>query len=211
MKHSPMAWNGSVGLFLLVLCYIIVIGCSFSYLVASQTNSKLTYVYRLLDTVTDALTDYQIDHHIDGGTLLGCIRDNGLLPNDTDVQVTIHSDDWDTLKQVDFSKFGLVKTREDDKVKGYGRLISLRSPDGQVSCDIHANPGFPYLETVTVTIPNGETRTYNIPTQSDLYLTLLYGDWRVSSGKHAAWPEFFYSELLTSEYEPYWDRYLYIH
>jgi len=206
-----MALMGPVGLFLLVLCYTIALVCSFSYLVASQTNSKLTYMYRLLDTVTDALKDYKIAHHIDCGTLLGCIRENGLLPNDTDVDVTIHLDDWDALKRIDFSKFGLVKTREYDDVNGYGRLISVRSPDETLYCDIYANPGFPYLETVTVTIPNGETRTYNIPIQSDLYLTLIYGDWRVPSGKHAAWPEFFYSELLTSEYEPYWDRYLYIH
>jgi phosphorylcholine metabolism protein LicD len=168
-------------------------------------------MYRLLDNVTDALKHHSIAHHIDCGTLLGCIRENGLLSNDTDVDVSIHLDDWDALKQIDFSKFGLVKILESDNVLGYGRIIRVHSPEETLYCDIHANPGFPHLETVTVTIPNGETRTYNIPIQSDLYLTILYGDWRVPSNKHAAWPEFFYTDLLMSEYEPYWDRYTYIH
>jgi|TARA_Y100000389_G_scaffold41693_1_gene36402 hypothetical protein len=70
---------------------------------------------------------------------------------------------------------------------------------------IYANPAFPLLENISIVNVFGQTKHYKIPIHSDLYLTLLYGDWRTPSGKHAEWPQFFYNGFLTSIYKPFFD------
>ena len=68
-------------------------------------------------------------------------------------------------------------------------------------CDIYANPAFPLLEII-----NMNCKHYCIPQNSDLYLTQLYGNWKIPSSKHAHWPTLFYTNaLIKSEYSKYWD------
>ena len=57
-------------------------------------------------------------------------------------------------------------------------------------CDIYSNPAFPQLD-----IKNIDNKNYFIPKNSDLYLTQLYGNWKIPSGKHANWPELFMVNL----------------
>jgi len=180
---------------ILVICFLILKK-------TEDEKAKLEYMYSLLDSVVDILKAHGISYYIDCGSLLGFIREKGLLKNDSDVDVTIHLDDWERLKEIDFSSIGLLKTRQKEK---YGRIISVRKPNKKLYCDIYANPAFPLLDTVDIVNPDGEMKTYHVPVQSDLYLTLLYGDWRKPSSKHADWPRFFYKGLLTSEYKPFFD------
>ena len=171
--------------------------------IVSLKTDKLTYMYSLLDSVTDILKKNNIAHYIDCGTLLGCIRENGLLKHDTDVDVTIHLSEWEKLKRIDFTTIGLIKTRQKE---GSYYIISVKFPNEKLYCDIYGNPAFPQLETKSMVNTKGEKKLYNVPVQSDLYLTLLYGNWREPSGKHADWPNFFYNELIISEYKKYWDK-----
>jgi phosphorylcholine metabolism protein LicD len=154
-------------------------------------------MYELLNNVVDILVEHDIPHYIDCGTLLGCVRENGLLKHDTDVDVTIHLSLWDKLKQIDFQKYGLIKKRQ---FNGPHKLISVET-DRETYCDIYANPAFPVLERRTM-----NNKEYFIPIESELYLTQLYGNWKVPSGKHADWPRYFYNGLITSNYAKYWDN-----
>lgn len=172
--------------------------------ISSPENDKLTHMYYLLETVTGILKENNIAHYIDCGTLLGCIRENGLLKHDSDVDISIHLSEWNELKKIDFSTVGFIKIREDEG-ESQGRIMSVKVPNEILYCDIYANPAFPQLETRSMMNTKGETKKYNVPVQSDLYLTLLYGNWREPSGKHAEWPVFFYTALVTSEYKKYWD------
>jgi hypothetical protein len=152
----------------------------------------------ILEQVVDILNDHHIPYYLDCGTLLGCIRENALMKHDSDVDVTIHLSMWNKLNSIDFNKYGLKRTRTMEGSSGY--LISVKTSYADLYCDIYANPAFPLVIEKTM---NGNV--YSVPTNSELYLTQLYGDWRVPSGKHADWPNLFYNKLVTSDYSKYWD------
>ena len=163
-------------------------------------NNKLGVMNYLLHKVVDIMNEKNIPYYLDCGTLLGCIRENGLMEKDTDIDVTIHLSYWDKLNGIDFNKYGLKRTRTRScKKKGY--IISLKTEYSKLYCDIYANPAFPQLDTK---ILNG--KSYNIPLNSDLYLTQLYGNWKIPSTKHADWPRLFYGNLINGPYSKYWDK-----
>jgi hypothetical protein len=121
--------------------------------------------------------------------------------NDTDIDVTIHISSWKKLNAIDFNKYDLVRTRTITVYKNMGNMISVRPKFSNFYCDIYTNPAFPQLDKIVL---NGNN--YSIPINSDLYLTQLYGNWRVPSGKHAS--QIFHrgQGLVKSEYSKYWDK-----
>lgn len=197
--------NNSILIFVILLMFTIVSYIrSDTKVFTKEEEEKLSYMYYLLNTVTNTLQRHNISHYIDCGTLLGCIREGGLLLHDTDVDVTIHLDDWEKLKNIDFAEVDLIKTRESSDEKT-AKLVSVKIAGKQLYCDIYANPAFPKLETRHMRNVTGKRKKYNVPENSELYLSILYGDWRTPSGKHAQWPNLFYIELPNSEYKKHWD------
>ena len=67
--------------------------------------------------------------------------------------------------------------------------------------DIYTNPAFPKLDNK---ILNG--KNYNIPLNSELYLTQLYGNWKVPSNNHATTKYHRGNGLVFSKYFKYWDK-----
>lgn len=55
----------------------------------SLTKKNLLRARRLLFVVTDLLDRNNIPYHLEGGALLGIVRDRGLLPWDNDVDISI--------------------------------------------------------------------------------------------------------------------------
>jgi cytidyltransferase-like protein len=165
-------------------------------------KDKVGAMNYLLKTVVNILKEHDLPYYLDCGTLLGCVRENGLMSKDTDVDVTLHLSMWKKLKAIDFKKYDLIVTRvlEGYPKKNDGNMISVKSKTHSIYCDIYTNPAFPLL---TSTVLNGDT--YTIPKNSDLYLTQLYGDWRVPSKTHASTTYHRGNGLVTSEYSKYWD------
>lgn len=62
-----------------------------------QTKQIAHYLLKHISTV---LLDNNIAHYIDGGTLLGIIRDNALIPWDDDIDFAISSLDIETVKEL---------------------------------------------------------------------------------------------------------------
>lgn len=90
-------------------------------------NNKIGLMNYLLQLVVHVLQENNIPYYLDCGTLLGCIRENGLMEKDTDVDITIHLSHWDELQAIDFHKYELTKTRT---LNGYPN-----KPDGNmISC-----------------------------------------------------------------------------
>uniref|UniRef100_A0A6C0EVT5 LicD/FKTN/FKRP nucleotidyltransferase domain-containing protein n=1 Tax=viral metagenome TaxID=1070528 RepID=A0A6C0EVT5_9ZZZZ len=172
---------------------------------AYKTQQRVQNFYKLLDATSLALKESDIPFYLDCGTLLGCIREGRILSHDTDVDVTIHLSAWDKLlTAVDFPKYGLTVKR---KYKGFpdysgGNLISVYLTEDSADnyCDIYANPAFPLLETATM---NG--KEYPIPKDPGLYLTQLYGNWRVPSSAHADTEYHRNNGLILSDYNKNWD------
>jgi phosphorylcholine metabolism protein LicD len=164
-------------------------------------NNKVHLMNYLLQKVVKILNDNKIPYYLDCGTLLGCIREKKLMEKDTDIDVTIHISSWKKLNAIDFNKYDLVRTRTITVYKNMGNMISVRPTFSNFYCDIYTNPAFPQLDKIVL---NGNN--YSIPINSDLYLTQLYGNWRVPSGKHASLIFHRGQGLVKSEYSKYWDK-----
>ncbi len=88
---------------------------------------------RLLERATTLLEKYNIPYWLEGGTLLGIIRENRLLPWDNDLDISIRSEDFDRLRRIlpkFFYRGMIAKVREykiDDPPfqKGEVRLIKV--------------------------------------------------------------------------------------
>jgi len=162
-------------------------------------NDKIGLMNHLLEKVVNILNENNIPYYLDCGTLLGCVRENSLMKKDTDVDVSIHLSMWDKLNAINFNNYELIRTRTwASPHRGY--LITIKTKFSNFYCDIYANPSFPILVEKEMGGKN-----YFIPKNSELYLTQLYGNWKVPSKKHAIWPHLFYSKLITGEYYNYWD------
>tara|TARA_Y100000389_G_C17444354_1_gene510631 strand:- start:1290 stop:1829 length:540 start_codon:yes stop_codon:yes gene_type:complete len=165
--------------------------------VITKNSGKINEMHYLLNEVVNILNNHSISYYLDCGTLLGTIRENDLMAHDTDVDVTTHLSDWDRLKKIDFTKYGLKKTRQKDEKH---KLISVKFQNNRMYVDIYCNPAFPKLETRTL-----NNVTYKIPIESELYLEQLYRNWREKSSQHADWPGLFYGRLITGPYAKNWD------
>lgn len=55
---------------------------------------------KMLKDVTDLLDKNQIDYWLEGGTLLGVVRENRLLPWDNDLDLSVKEDEWLKVKKV---------------------------------------------------------------------------------------------------------------
>ncbi len=168
-------------------------------------NDKVGLMNYLLQKVVSVLEENNIPYYLDCGTLLGCIRENALMKKDTDIDITTHLSCWDKLNSIDFSKCGLKRKRTytyfPNPKKPAGNMISVYTKYGGFFCDIYTNPAFPKLDKK---ILNG--RMYNIPLNSQLYLTQLYGNWKVPQKKHAKTEYHRGNGLVNSEYFEYWDK-----
>jgi len=166
-----------------------------------DSEDKVSIMNNLLQKVVEILDKNNIPYYLDCGTLLGCVRENKIMEHDSDVDVSVHLSSWVKLNDINFSNYGLMRTRTRScPYQGYIISVVLTETPGWY-CDIYANPAFPQLEIKEM---NG--KNYFIPKNSDLYLTQLYGNWRVPSDTHADWPYFFYyNGLITGPYSEYWD------
>jgi len=88
---------------------------------------------KVLKRTTRLLERYDISYWLEGGTLIGIIRENRLLPWDNDLDISIHSEDLDRLMQIlpKFFRRGLLARiryhKRDDPPfkKGEIRLIKI--------------------------------------------------------------------------------------
>jgi lipopolysaccharide cholinephosphotransferase len=86
----------------------------------SLTEKNLTSARKVLFTVTELLSKKNIPYHLEGGTLLGIVRDNDLLPWDYDVDISIP---FEQASHVLKLKFALL-------LKGY--KISVRKSEKEI-------------------------------------------------------------------------------
>jgi len=81
---------------------------------AQLTPKNLKRARRILFEVVELLEKHNIDYHLEGGTLLGLVRDKDLLPWDHDVDISVPIEMGDAL----------LKLRKELFLKGY--KISIR-------------------------------------------------------------------------------------
>lgn len=170
-------------------------------------GNNLKKALKLLERVTGCLEKNAIQYWLEGGTLLGVIRENRLLPWDNDLDISVKEEEYDRLLKCipQIIKLGYrVKTKAFEKddppfEKEKIRIIKVRTRRffffrGKVCLDIfikfkkddiyywqikESKKSVPaqFYEDMRVWPFNG--KDYFVPNAYDGYLTYRYGNWRI--------------------------------
>lgn len=162
----------------------------------------------LLDNIADVFDKFGVRYWLDFGTLLGIVRENRILPWDTDMDISIMDADQDKVAEFvlpELKRRGYrTYTRhykEDDETLPKGRVRAFRARNnrlkflrGFVKIDIfvmYEKDKFLYwyelgakhkvpIDTLqSFDTINFNGRDYSKPKDHDAHLTYHYGDWRV--------------------------------
>ena len=156
----------------------------------------------MLKDITDLLDENCIEYWLEGGTLLGIIRENRLLPWDNDMDISIDEKYYNDILDIIYKTKYRVRTREFNKsndpfIKGMKRIIKVTNRKflffkGDVTLDIFIKfkkdnksywqignkkksvPAFFYNNLIKYKFNNKE---YLVPELYEEYLTYRYGDW----------------------------------
>lgn len=107
---------------------------------AYGTNKTLSQpladsIYDILAGVDKVLTAHKIPYFLNGGTMLGAVRNGGLIPNDDDADIVILETDLDKVKSLEreFKEEGLVFA---DEIPWFGGLNIKRAGGNSAMLDI---------------------------------------------------------------------------
>jgi len=117
------------------------------------TNRNLNRARKILFDITEFLENNNIDYHLEGGTLLGIVRDNDLLPWDHDVDLSISIDDSEKFAKLSnkmfFKGYRITKGKiyKDFKVfkKGQYRIFKVKKIFPSIIKVV-----FPYINKYTI-------------------------------------------------------------
>ncbi len=168
-------------------------------------NAKIAV--EMLQKVTDILDKRDIEYWLEGGTLLGIIREDRLLPWDNDMDISLTEDYYDAILDAidDIKELGyMVWSKEFEKdeppfKKGVKRIIKIRNRKlyfirGEVALDIFIKfekdgEYFWQVSNKRKSVPSHfynnlrehrfKGKRYLIPKESEEYLTFRYGDWKI--------------------------------
>lgn len=167
-------------------------------------GKNLKIALKMLHNITDVLDKHQIPYWLEGGTLLGIIRENRLLPWDNDMDISIKEEYAQKLEIALKDLKYRVRYKEFEKddmpfKSGIKRLYKIRNNRffffrGTVTLDIFIKfrfedkyfwqiggckksvPAHFYDELGSIEFND---KKYLIPQLFDEYLTHRYGDWTI--------------------------------
>lgn len=160
----------------------------------------------MLKRVTNILDHKEINYWLEGGTLLGIIRENRLLPWDNDMDISLTEEYYDTILETveAIKKLGyMVWFKEFEKndppfKQGIKRIIKIRNRKlyfirGEVALDIFIkfkkdDEYFWQVGQKRKSVPahfydelrehEFDGKKYLVPKESEEYLSFRYGDWK---------------------------------
>ncbi len=171
-----------------------------------QKQPSMDVLRRQLRDAVEACDELGLEYHLEGGTLLGIVRDGDILPWDHDTDVSIMREDvrripelieklksrgWRASERAYQWDKSYARTGETRLVKVKGRRFFF-FPD-QHMLDVFVKTrsgGHVYWQAVgeTMRVPESHYDGYDTvewqglkvktPVDYDTYLTLKYGDWR---------------------------------
>lgn len=83
-------------------------------------DDKVQQLYQLLKDIVDCFSDSDVTMWAEGGTLLGAVRDHGLIAHDDDVDIGLFASDVDKFKE----KTKPLLERAGYKVMEWGKCMS---------------------------------------------------------------------------------------
>ncbi|MFC1482001.1 LicD family protein [Candidatus Neomarinimicrobiota bacterium] len=151
------------------------------------TGDNLTIALKMLDDVTTVLDSMQIRYCLDGGTLLGIMRENRLLPWDNDMDLFAPADEFKRLKAATW-KFRRL---------GYRASIYHHGAD---------QPPFKTGEARVLKVKTRKRLFFPGPINLDIFIKYKSGDnyyWKVGSKKNnviKSVPAEYYDQLTQIEF-----------
>ncbi len=172
------------------------------------TGKKRQQAIKLLFAVADILDQHNIIYHLEGGTLLGIVRDKDLIPWDTDIDISIPADRYKdaikALKKLPVWQWRIRHHNMQDNgpawKKGDPRIIKVKSRNplipllpGDLCLDIfikHFDKDYAYWQAgcnimrIDKSFHQGfDTVEFNhkklkAPHEHQQYLAIKYGDWK---------------------------------
>ncbi len=161
----------------------------------------------MLKKVTDILDSRGVEYWLEGGTLLGIVREKRLLPWDNDMDISITEDHYDALldslneiKKLNYMVWFKEFEKDDAPFKkGIKRIVKIRNRKlhfirGEVALDIFIkfkkdNEYFWQVGKKKKSVPSHfydtlspytfDGKEYLVPKQYNAYLTFRYGDWKI--------------------------------
>jgi len=159
---------------------------------------------QMLKDVTDLLDKHNIEYWLEGGTLLGIIRENRLLPWDNDMDISIKEEYseklFSVINQLNYRVRSKTFDKDNDPFKcGVKRIVKVRNSKffffrGDVCLDIFIKfkkedkyywqvgtkrksiDKVYYDEIIPYKFDN---KNYLVPKLYEDYLTARYGDWKI--------------------------------
>ena len=172
----------------------------------TMTQELIDELYEQLEAVHPILKKHGIKYSVEGGTLLGALRNGGVIPGDDDVDLIIHNDDrakfesdavQDDLKKIGFfSKntfFGKKVKKDGSKGPALDITFLEETSDGKMRpaskrAQLHFD-GFwfdaKYWKQSFEEVPFGHLKVSILPLEGSLHLlnNMYGGDWNVSTYK----------------------------
>lgn len=173
------------------------------YQVERTTGESVLKLYQLMKDVHDLFEKHQVTYWVDGGTLLGAIRHQGIIPWDGDLDIAVRFEDGFRFQKMkaDFEKLGY---EVDEAYFGF-KIYLIENPEDRlhnVCCDVFMMAGdggkfiyyspsaqerWPIYIREDELFPLTKYRFGDVevwgPNTPDAYLTRLYGNWRTQAYK----------------------------
>lgn len=158
---------------------------NYSVKLNSRNNFNIKLAERALLDIKKILDDNRIVFFLISGTLLGCIREGGILPHDKDIDIGV----WNSNKKNRLAKLFGTSGLFYIQAPRTPHTIRIKHVNG-ISTDIfihyrnknnywHAGVKLKWNNTPFKLAPHPFLGTYfNIPKNYNLYLKENYGDWR---------------------------------
>ena len=134
-------------------------------------------LYQTMKDVHDVLTYTGVGYAIDSGTLLGAVRNKGLIPNDDDLDIRVSSEDRALLVETAFRRLHKLGYETCECFFGY----KVFPENGKVFHDADLKYKFPALDIFMTTMDGGRTETQHDKwpscyfTDTEFFLTKMYG------------------------------------
>jgi phosphorylcholine metabolism protein LicD len=162
--------------------------CDYPYTSDKKTTSYScckNHLIELLSYLVETFNKHKVTYFLDYGTLLGCMRNNSFIPWDTDIDISIITEDLDSIMDIikeNNKGYNLIKEASNLYRLNYSKInllhvdISIRKKnkkdiyyDKYINWGIHENDLFPLTEKIF------EDIVVNVPKESKKYLEKGYG------------------------------------